>query len=594
VQPLARRQLEWPRIRALPAAAALAIFISGAEVQAWTLDRALAPDSPYLFVFFFSGALAAWAALPLVHMTVLNAPLPWQRPLRFLAIHSLGYAGFAIFSVLFGSVVTESLFYLLSLHEPRRTLIETLLFEVQNSGPVYGGFALLWTAYEVSRRHHAASLRATRLETQLTTVRLDTLRARIAPQLLSARLGEARVAMTSDLALAERMVEQLGSELRTTLATDTPFELTSISVGPTQGVAFEGSRLRTKHVVWALALSICFSLLSGGALKHALAEPSGEPYSLALARALSLWLALPLPYYAVRLRPDPRGRWLTYLGVHLIGQVGFILAMTSVELLCASRPLQHLLSGDTRDAVSFGDVLMLEHQRTSQLYVAALALFTAIYYWQRQRNEEQRAARLEATLAVSQLDALTARLEPHFLYNALNTIVALMHMDLQLSERLVGDLDQLLAAASADGAATWSLTEECAHAARYAAFVEARFGDRITVCWQHEVAAEADAIQVPRFALQLLLENAIKHNQESCGALTVNIASELRREQLWLTVSDSGRGFDPSPSKRAGGLERLAQMLTLLHGERASLERGTSELGGARVQLRIPFASGWK
>jgi LytS/YehU family sensor histidine kinase len=116
-----------------------------------------------------------------------------------------------------------------------------------------------------------------------------------------------------------------------------------------------------------------------------------------------------------------------------------------------------------------------------------------------------REAQLTTELRDAQLRALVGQLNPHFLFNALNTISAVMYTDLALTDRLLADLGQLLRAGLAsDAGPTWSLADERVHTEHFLAAMLARFGDRLSVAWR--VDDQAAVAQLPRFTLQLLVE----------------------------------------------------------------------------------------
>jgi LytS/YehU family sensor histidine kinase len=196
------------------------------------------------------------------------------------------------------------------------------------------------------------------------------------------------------------------------------------------------------------------------------------------------------------------------------------------------------------------------------------------------------AAHLEAELREARLHVLAAQLDPHFLFNALNTLSAVMYEDLAKADRLLGDLGQMLRDGLESGGATWTLDRELAHLAHYLAFVEARFGDRVRV--KHAIDPGLGGVLVPRFALQRLVENALKHNETEAGRL-LNLSVEARPEggTVRLSVADDGAGFqDEQPAGL--GLENLRRSLELLHGPRARLVVGNGSGGGAEVILTLP------
>jgi LytS/YehU family sensor histidine kinase len=163
-----------------------------------------------------------------------------------------------------------------------------------------------------------------------------------------------------------------------------------------------------------------------------------------------------------------------------------------------------------------------------------------------------------------------------------------MYEDLAKADRLLGDLGAMLRDGLAAEGPTWPLEGELAHLAHYLAFVEARFGDRVAV--DLRVQAGLGGLEVPRFALQRLVENALKHNADAVGRV-LRVTVEARREAgaVRLTVSDDGAGFAPG-AKDGVGLENLRRSLDLLHDARARLETGNGPGGGAVVAMTLPEA----
>jgi two-component system, LytTR family, sensor kinase len=299
---------------------------------------------------------------------------------------------------------------------------------------------------------------------------------------------------------------------------------------------------------------------------------------------IGAFVALPIVKAVVLNAPSLRARPLYYGLTHLLGLCLFFL----VHVLCM-RALRLGLDAVFGSGLVRGDLvydLRMELQRELLVYSAAALYWTAQALWEGQQRAALRAAELEARLHESRLAALSAKLDPHFLYNALNTVTALMHVDLGRAERLIADLGGLLRDSLRDTGACWPLTDELAYTRRYLAFIEARFGDRIRVSL--EVASGADTLEVPRFVLQALVENAVKHNQHQRGQLGVAVSVRRRGSVLELRVRDDGEGFKPGTAERRGGLARLEETLALLHGSAASLERACAPDGGAEVWVRLP------
>lgn len=207
------------------------------------------------------------------------------------------------------------------------------------------------------------------------------------------------------------------------------------------------------------------------------------------------------------------------------------------------------------------------------------------------RERELRAAQLEGSLARAQLRNLRLQLQPHFLFNALNTISATMYDDPAAADEMLDQLAELLRAslrtAQSDEV---SLAEELSLLDRYLAIMRARFGERLTVAL--DLDPEASAALVPSLLLQPLVENAIRHgNAERAGRGTVAVRSRKEGGRLVLEVEDDGPG-DPgaAPDRPPGiGLAATAERLRLLYGDGQSFTAGNAPGGGFLVRASLPF-----
>jgi signal transduction histidine kinase len=199
------------------------------------------------------------------------------------------------------------------------------------------------------------------------------------------------------------------------------------------------------------------------------------------------------------------------------------------------------------------------------------------------------AAKARAELSDARMNVLQARMQPHFLFNALNTIAELVRTDPEAAEATVEDLSAILRASLEHGdATTRPLREELALVRAFVAVEQRRLGPRLQVTWT--VAPEALETPVPVLSLQPLVENAIKHGIASriaAGAVTVHV--EQVGDSLRLTVTDDGEGFARGWAEGTG-LGNLRQRLHSLYGSRASLVIHPGP--GAAVTMTIPRAPG--
>jgi len=199
------------------------------------------------------------------------------------------------------------------------------------------------------------------------------------------------------------------------------------------------------------------------------------------------------------------------------------------------------------------------------------------------------SARLGQDLAVAQLRALQSQLNPHFLFNALNSVVTLIGKDPPLAQRTVVRLADLLRATLRAGEAQEvTLQQELELTTRYLEIEQVRFADRLSVEWD---IAETGPVLVPAFGLQPLVENAVLHGigpRPGPGRLVIRARRD--GDSLVLTVEDNGAGPGGGPGKAGGGvgLTNLRARLSRLYGDAARLELAERPVGGAIASLRLP------
>ena len=203
----------------------------------------------------------------------------------------------------------------------------------------------------------------------------------------------------------------------------------------------------------------------------------------------------------------------------------------------------------------------------------------------------ERAARAEAEAARSQLAALRAQLHPHFLFNALHTVVQLIPEEPGQAARAAEMIASLLRTAIEENRDLVTLGEEWSFVERYLDLERIRFGDRLQV--RSDIPEAARDALVPCFALQTLVENAVRHGaapNEAPTELTVTAATS--RDTLAVTVRDTGVGASVDTlngTNGAGtGLRRLRERLAVLYGAQGTLDVLPSP-GGVSATLRIPL-----
>jgi len=225
-------------------------------------------------------------------------------------------------------------------------------------------------------------------------------------------------------------------------------------------------------------------------------------------------------------------------------------------------------------------------------YALIAAAYQALAYHQTIREREREAARLEVDLAEAKLSTLENRLRPHFLFNTLNAVAALVREDPAAAESMIGQLSDLLRASLRTDARTEVRLEDELHLVRqYLAIQQARFQDRLQI--SVEISEAARAAYVPQLILQPLVENAIRHGiapRESGGSVWV--FADRPDGRLRLTVEDDGVGIGNSPPASAGGgigLTGLRSRLAHIYGPNQRVDVMDRKPAGTRVMVEIPF-----
>ena len=209
------------------------------------------------------------------------------------------------------------------------------------------------------------------------------------------------------------------------------------------------------------------------------------------------------------------------------------------------------------------------------------------YY--RQLGDTERVEQELRTLATeAELKALMAQMSPHFFFNALNTIAALIHTDPALAESSVERLAKMFryVLASTDRGQV-SLEEELAFVNDYLEIEGARFGERLRVT--REIDAGSLSIPVPSLILQPLVENAVQHGYGDDGSIALDICVESVDDGVSITIADRGPGMPPAYHIGDGsghGLRNVDERLRKMYGR--GLEVKANEPRGVVVLVRIP------
>ena len=187
------------------------------------------------------------------------------------------------------------------------------------------------------------------------------------------------------------------------------------------------------------------------------------------------------------------------------------------------------------------------------VYVIIACVAHAAASSRRAKERETQALALAAGLTRAKLDALRLQLQPHFLFNTLNAISALVHRDPRAADELIADLSELLRLSLESSANEVPLSRELEILDRYLAIEQTRLGDRLRVT--REIDPAVLEVLVPTFILQPLAENAVRHGIEPrCEPGRVTITARAAGDLLELIVADDGVGLRPP----AAGARRAA------------------------------------
>ncbi len=225
------------------------------------------------------------------------------------------------------------------------------------------------------------------------------------------------------------------------------------------------------------------------------------------------------------------------------------------------------------------------------VYLFVVGIEHAIRYFAENRDREMQLVRVSGQLATAKLSALQARLNPHFLFNSLNTVAVLVRDgDASRATRVIEQLSDVLRHTlhrSRDNEVT--VADELELVRQYLAVESARFSDRLRA--EFEVDASVLSAAVPSFALQHLVENAVRHGvARRADAGQITLSAHRRGDTLALTVTDDGPGLTASPDIEGHGIENTRERLRTLYGATASLTVvGRAPGPGVIATLVVPY-----
>jgi two-component sensor histidine kinase len=310
-----------------------------------------------------------------------------------------------------------------------------------------------------------------------------------------------------------------------------------------------------------------------------------------------IWAALtPFLLWGLRHFPIEQRNWPRRLMLH--AAIGFACSMLVIILFV---PLLDVIHSDydyiimpapssTADVVArlLGFRLLIY----MVVYWVIVGITQALAYYRKYREREMQAVVLESQLTQAQLQVLKMQLQPHFLFNTLNAISALMHQDVELADQMLARLADLLRSTlETSGTQEVPLKQELEFVELYLEIEQARFGPRLVV--SQDAEPETMDAFVPNLILQPLVENAIRHG---IAPRPENGHIEIRTRRvgdlLQVQVIDDGPGLPKAPAgklREGVGLANTRARLRQLYGDAHQFILADRPEGGLAVTLRLPF-----
>ena len=308
----------------------------------------------------------------------------------------------------------------------------------------------------------------------------------------------------------------------------------------------------------------------------------------AVGYALGDWyvfavLSVPVIHLARRFHFEA-STWGRSLAAHLAGGVTFSLAYMVIRAW-----IGQWQSGATFTE-AFRPLLVKTWHFNLLVYCVILAVTQAFDYYRKYRERELHASELEKRLVQAKLQALQMQLNPHFLFNALNAIAALMHKDVEAADQMLVRLSGLLRLAlESSETQEVPLRRELDFLMSYLQIEQTRFGDRLEV--RQSIAPDTLDALVPNLILQPLVENAIRHGiQPRAGLGRILLTAQQVEGRLRLGVEDNGSGAATlTPTREGIGLSNTRARLLQLYGQAQKMEFRQVPEGGLAVEIELPF-----
>lgn len=306
-----------------------------------------------------------------------------------------------------------------------------------------------------------------------------------------------------------------------------------------------------------------------------------------------IWAAVtPLVFWLASRASVAGSRWIRIPLLLLIGvaiAIGVYVLLDFARSMIVDMPMPPRRRGGGGSAFApFRGIARFRFLNHLLVYFALVAAGFAREYFLRDRHRERESAELRAQLADARLDALQMQINPHFLFNTLHAVSALVERDPSGVRRMIARLSELLRhTIDSHAADEVPLSEEMAFLRRYVEIMEIRFQGRLRV--ETAIDDETLAARVPNLILQPIVENALEHGAARvAGEGRIAIAARRDGARLLLTVRDNGPGLERDADSGVG-LGNTRARLAQLYGDAGTLTLEAAEGGGVIATIALPF-----
>lgn len=282
-------------------------------------------------------------------------------------------------------------------------------------------------------------------------------------------------------------------------------------------------------------------------------------------------------------------RWKRDLAVHI--GIAIVTAPLATCLYIAGVAIAKLGIRDMSVKARLGYNLRGEFGQNVIEYLTILAVLVSVEYYRRHRDGQRENLQLQHALTESKLQTLRAQLNPHFLFNAMNSVSCLLHRDPGAADRMLSRVANLLRLTLArDDSREVGLLEEVELAEEYLEIQKIRFGSRLKL----EIDIDDDVLEarVPNMLLQPLVENACVHGvARTRGNCRLELRAKAEGGNLVISIYNDGPSVRPDWKTHSGiGLKNTIERLSLLYKEGSILELDNFR-DGVRLIVRIPLVT---